>query len=370
MSGGPVGEETACPVVRDATGAWVLRRHEDVLAAALDPQRFSSRVSRHLNIPNGMDGEQHARYRKLVERYMSPERTDRLEGRFREIARELVDSLPRDRPLDAVSGVGSRFAVRAQSAWLGWPADAEESLIEWMDENRAAARSSSLEMSKAVADRFDRIIRALVEARRDPAGCPDTDVTAELIAARIDGRPLTVGEIVSILRNWTAGDLGTIAACIGVVIRRLTTDPALQDRWRDHRPEAADMNREIDELLRIDDPFTVSRRVTTCPVSFGDQAIPAGARIRLDWAEANRDPEVVGDPEAFRPVENAGHNLVYGIGPHVCPGRGLATLEIRVVVEELLARISLEPDPELEPVRAEAPQGGFESVPVRLRELA
>jgi len=344
-----------------------LRRHAEVVAAALDPERFSSRVSRHLNVPNGMDGEEHARYRKLVERYMSPERVAGLERRFREIAGRLIESLPRDRTIDAVAELGSPFAVRAQSAWLGWTSDAESQLLDWMAEKRAAARSGQPELQAAVAERFDRIVRALVENRPRPDDGGPGEATDELIAEKVDGRPLTMEEVVSILRNWTAGDLGTIAACLGVVVERLARDPELQERWRgDLAPEA--MDREIDELLRIDDPFTASRRVTSCPVEIGSRKLRAGERVRLCWAEANRDPAAFGDTEAFRPVENAAHNLVYGIGPHVCPGRGLATLELRVAVEELLAASSaLEPDPARGPVRALPPQGGFESVPFRMR---
>lgn len=370
MNAGQASRQVGCPADRDETGTRTLRRHADVVAAALDSRTFSSRVSRHLNVPNGMDGEQHARYRGLVERYMSPERVAPLEGRFRQIAARLIGSLPRDRRIDAVSEIGSPFAVRAQSAWLGWPAEAEAPLLEWMEQNREAARSGRLELSAAVAESFDRIIRSLIEDVPGTGGRPPRGVTAELLAERVEGRPLAIEEIVSILRNWTAGDLGTIAACVGVVVERLAKDPELQRRWRHYRPDPDEMNRELDELLRIDDPFTASRRVTTCPVEIDDRELPAGERVRLGWAEANRDPEVFGDPDAFRPVENAAHNLVYGIGPHVCPGRRLATLEIRILVEELLtATGGLEPDPGRAPVRARPPQGGFDAVPVRLRAL-
>lgn len=369
-STGQATGETLRPAIRDRTGAWVLARHEHVLAAANDPRTFSSRVSRHLNIPNGMDGEEHARFRKLVERYMNPQRVAGLEGRFREIATGLIGSLPRDRKVEAVSGIGSPFAVRAQSTWLGWPADIEVTLLDWMEENRAASRSGNRERQAAVAEHFNRIIGSLVEARLESGEEPG-DLTTELVAERVNGRPLAFGEVVSILRNWTAGDLGSIAACIGVVICHLVNDPELQERWRHQRPDPAGLDREIDEMLRIEDPFTASRRVTTCPVEIGGELIPAGEPVRLSWAEANRDPEVTGDPDAFRPEKNAPRNLVYGAGPHVCPGRALATLEIRVMIEELLdATAGLEPDPDLSPVRASPPQGGFRAVPLRLRAIA
>lgn len=54
------------PVVRNTKGEWVLLRHADVLAAAMDHERFSSQVSRYLQVPNGLDGEEHTLYRNIV----------------------------------------------------------------------------------------------------------------------------------------------------------------------------------------------------------------------------------------------------------------------------------------------------------------
>jgi len=356
-----------CPVARDGTGAWTLFRHDDVARAALDPATFSSRVSRHLNVPNGMDGGEHTRFRAIVDRHLAPAVVARLEPRFRRIAANLVRSLPRDRTVEVVSELGARYAVRAQSDWLGWPAGLEGALLRWMDDNHAATRSRELTRTAAVAERFDGIVRSLIEARRRAGDEAPDDVTTELLGEQVDGRPLTDEEIISILRNWTAGDLGSIAACIGVVVRRLAVDPALQDRLRSLRPDSAALEPEIDEMLRIDDPFVSNRRVATTDVEVGGRRIRAGERVALNWTAANRDPEVMGDPDAYRPAENAPHNLVYGIGPHVCPGRGLATLELRVAIEELLAATSaIDPAPDSDPTRETPPRGGFRTVPVLL----
>ena len=97
------------------------------------------------------------------------------------------------------------------------------------------------------------------------------------------------------------------------------------------------MDAIIDEILRIDDPFLSNRRITTCPVEVAGVKIPANARVKLHWTSANRDEEVFGDPDAFDPVGNAENNLVYGIGRHVCPGRLLSTVELRIATRELLA---------------------------------
>lgn len=355
-----------CPVARDDSGAWTLFRHDDVVRAALDPDTFSSRVSRHLNVPNGMDGEQHARFRALVDRHLAPGRIAGFEPRFRLIASELMRELPRDRTVEAVAELGARYAVRAQSKLLGWPAGLEDTLLDWVDDNREATRSKLLSRTAAMAERFDKIIRSQIDTRRSAGDDAPDDLTTELIRDTVGGRPLTDDEVVSILRNWTAGDLGSIAACLGVVVHFLATDTGLQHHLRS--AGASELDAAIDEILRIDDPFVSNRRVTTGDVEIGERTIPRGQRILLNWTAANRDPRVVGDPDAYRPDQNAPHNLVYGIGPHVCPGRALATLEMRVAVEELLAASTgIELATDSEPVREIPPVGGFRSVPVRLR---
>lgn len=342
----------------------MLHGHADVVAAALDPETFSNRYSHHLKVPNGMDGAEHARYRELIDRYLLPARVAELEPRIRRVAAELARSLPQGEPVEIVGELGARFAVRAQSAWLGWPADLEDELLGWIEDNHEATRSRDPGRTAAIAARFDAIIGRLIEARRDATA---GDVTGELLAERIEGRPLSDAEVTSILRNWTAGDLGSIAACVGVIVHRLAVDRDLQERWRDAGVSRAELEAGIDEILRIDDPFPSSRRVTTAAAALGGGEIGEGEIVRLDWAAANRDPAVVGDPDAYRPAENASHNLVYGIGPHVCPGRALATMELRVAVEELLAASgSITLAPGAGPVREEPPRSGYRSVPVLL----
>ncbi|MCY1379561.1 Steroid C26-monooxygenase [compost metagenome] len=121
-------------------------------------------------------------------------------------------------------------------------------------------------------------------------------------------------------------------------------------------------------MLRIDDPFLVNRRVTTRAVCIGEHELAAGDRVYLNWTSANQDEAVFGDPDAYRPEQNAPHNLVYGTGIHVCPGRPLATMELVVAVEALLKATALiDPAPDASPERETYPLGGWRRVPVRLR---
>ncbi|MBN8508551.1 MAG: cytochrome P450, partial [Burkholderiales bacterium] len=187
----------------------------------------------------------------------------------------------------------------------------------------------------------------------------------ELLHVAVDGRRLADADIVSILRNWTAGDLGSMAAALGVVVHFLATRPPVQAALR---AGADDLAAAVDEMLRIDDPFLVNRRRVTRATEVAGFALEPGTVVYLNWTSANRDEAVFADPDAYRPHEHAPHNLVYGTGIHVCPGRPLATLELVVAARVLLAataRIELAPDAAAE--RETYPLGGWRRVPIRLQ---
>jgi hypothetical protein len=349
-------------VVRNVAGEWVLLRHADVIAAALDHERFSSGVSRFLQIPNGLDGETHTRYREVIERHLSHAALAPFVPALQHIAAQLATNLPRHTVLDAVSDIGAVFAVRAQCQWLGWPAELEPRLLEWMQENHAATRAGDDVRAAEVAEQFDEIILSVILPRRaEPEKAPD-DVTTRLCREEVGGRLLTQKELVSILRNWTGGDLGSIALCVGVLVAHLAQEPELVERLRsasDNEVEAA-----IDEILRLDDPFVSNRRITTCPVQIGGQKIPQGATVKLNWTSANRD-ETVFDNNRFDPEGHAAANLVYGAGKHVCPGRLLASWELRIALQALLASTqTIELSSDQLPEREVAPVGGYHRVPV------
>ena len=215
-----------------------------------------------------------------------------------------------------------------------------------------------------VADQFDEIIRSVLVPRRAAGAAAPDDVTTRLCRDEVDGRRLTEAELVSILRNWTGGDLGSIALCVGVIVVHLGEEPALLEWLGSATDEEVDA--VIDEILRIDDPFVSNRRITTCPVTVAGQEIPARARVKLHWTSANRDADVF-DAYRFDPTGHAANNIVYGIGRHVCPGRLLSTWELRTAVRALISSvhtIELASHDALE--REVAPVGGYQRVPVVL----
>ena len=309
-----------------------------------------------------MDPPEHTGYRQIVDRYFTPERMATFEPVCRRIAVDLVKRLPGGSDIAPMDEFAGDFAVRMQSAFLGWPTDLHKLLRQWVAKNHAATTARDKVAMAAVALEFDVFILELLAVRRAAGGSAPDDITTSLLRERIGDRLLEDEEIVSILRNWTVGELGTIAASVGILAHYLAAHPAVQKQLREHR---SSLPAAIDEILRIHAPLISSRRITTKPVEIGGRTLQAGERVTLDWASANRDESVFGDPDEFALDREPSENLLYGAGIHVCPGAPLARLELRIVMEELLERTEhIDLVPGKEPVQATYPAGGFSSLPL------
>ena len=350
-----------CPVAYSTYLNWSLHKHQDVVRALHDHEIFSNAVSSHLSVPNGMDPPQHTPYRRIIEPYFDASRMQAFEPICRKIAVALVETLPHAGEVEFMSAFAEDFALQVQSAFLGWPADLHEPLRRWTRKNHEATLARDKAALEDVAYEFDGYIRVLLAERRNAGINGPDDITSSILRERIGDRLINDEEIVSILRNWTVGELSTISASVGILAHYLAERPDLQQRLR---KDTSLLPAAIDEILRIHAPLIANRRITTRPVNVSGQQLPTGARITLMWASANRDEAVFGDPDEFRLDRNPANNLLYGAGIHVCPGAPLARLELRLIIEELLknGRIALIPDKD--PVKAVYPGSGFATLPL------
>jgi len=353
-----------CPVAYSELLGWSLFRHEDLVRALNDPDTYSNAVSGHRSVPNGTDPPEHTEYRRLIEPYFRTEKMEAFEPRCRAIASNLVRSLLGHGEVEVIGELAQSFAVQVQCAFLGWPADMRQPLRLWMRKNREATLAQDRAAMVEIAREFDGYIDELLGTRRTADAQASQDVTASLLRERVWGRPLRNEEIVSILRNWTVGEIGTISAAVGILVHYFSEHP---DLCRRLRAEPSPLPGAIDEVLRIHGPLVANRRITTRPVEIGGRTIGARERISLNWIAANRDGRAFEDAEAFRLDRDPAANLLYGAGIHVCPGAPLARMELRVVMEELLGRTSrLDLVPDKPPTKAVYPASGFATLPMRI----
>lgn len=349
-----------CPVAHSEFLGWSLFRHADVTAVLADPATYSN-VSKFLAIPNGMDPPEHGRYRAALAAHFDAEPMAKLEPRARAIAAELLTPITAAGTTDFIEAFAIPFSLRTLCALLGWPEEQWESLGGWVHGNQQAAFTREPGVGRALANLFSEHVKANLAAHRaTPRNVADaTDV---LLATAVDGVQLDDDQIVSVLRNWVAGH-GTVAAGLGILALHLAQKPDLQQRLRD-APSL--IPTAIEEILRAHGPLVANPRTTTREVEIQGRIIPKGARLTLMWIAANRDPQVFDDAGTVRLERNTDASLVWGQGIHVCLGAPLARLEMRVALEELLARTQRFELGDAPPRRAAYPSNGLATLFLRL----
>lgn len=344
---------------------WSVFGHASVLDVLNDPVRFSSVVSRHVAVPNGMDPPEHTTYRRLIDPYFTAQRIAAFRPACERIAGELLAGLHGEPAVDLAARYALPFAARGQCAFMGWPETLAPELVEWVRRHHQASFAQDRPLLAMLGEQFVALVAGLLEERRARGARPDEDITSALLHEEIDGKPLAASVLASIVRNWTVGEIGTIAAAVGIVAEWLARHPGLQAQLRE-RPEqhiAA-----IDEILRLHGPLVANRRVTTCPVSLAGRTLPAGASVVVHWSSANRDPRVFEAADEFRFGRPAQDNLLYGAGIHVCPGAAIARMQLGVALRALLDAVSeLSPLDGEPPERAHYPAMGFARLPLRVR---
>jgi cytochrome P450 len=164
----------------------------------------------------------------------------------------------------------------------------------------------------------------------------DTDLVS-ILAHRHEQPHLRPSEFFgNILLMIVAGNDTTRNSITGGVVA-LNQFPRQYDLLRDDPPTV--LTTAIPEMFRWQSPVGSMRRTAACDVRLHGCHIREGDKVLLWYASANRDDRVFPDPHAFLAGRrNAAKNLAFGFGPHRCPGQLLATIQLKVLWEEIMSR--------------------------------
>ncbi len=357
-----------CPVAWSEFLGWSLFKHEDVIAAARNPARFSNRVPTSPtaapgsvpSIPLQLDPPEHAPYKRFLISYFSTQRMAEFEPTTRSLAGSLLDTYLAGGEIgDAVAAFTDPYPVQSLCAFLGWPAEDWLQLKAWSSEIERAALRRDPEMGRRATKAFHAYIQTFIDARRQD---PRTDVTTWLLESeREETVALDDPRKVSILRLLLHAGHGTTTASLGLCILYLARHPQAQAYLREH-PEKIPAATE--EILRHDGPLVSMPRVVARDVELRGRQLKAGDRVALMFAAADRDPDAFPDAGECRLGRSPNPHLIFGNGIHFCLGARLARLELRVALEELLARTKGFTPSGAEPRRYRWPGNGPRSLPL------
>ncbi len=340
-----------CPVPHTDRfgGSWMPTRYVDVTAVARDVEHFSSRDISVVPaspdddlLPAGVppisaDPPEHTWTRRLLLPWFSPNRVAEYEVYTRALCRQLVDDILSDGRADAAVDYAQQIPVRVIGLVLGVPDSMSDTFTGWVRDVLEFAHD---------AERRDRARGEVVayflgemERRRDGDG---TDLISSLLRTQVDGLPVSDAHVLGTVALTLVAGADTTWSGIGSSLWHLATHAEDRRRLVAH-PEL--IPTAIEEFLRAYSPVTMARIVAS-DVEFQGCRMSEGDRVLLSFGAANRDPEAFPNADEVVIDREINRHVAFGAGIHRCAGSNLARMELRVAVEEWLARI---PEFEIDP---------------------
>ena len=275
----------------------------------------------------------HTRLRGLVMRAFTTRRIKTLDKDVQELSHQLIDAFP-DEPFDLLPAFATKIPVIIIARLLGVPESMADQLLKWSNDMVAmyqASRTHETEVQAATSSKeFADFIRRYVEEKRSS---PGDDLLTELIAAEEDGEKLSTDELIStcilLLNAGHEATVHTIGNSVKTVLEH-----GLNPDW--FAPDNVD--KTIEELIRIDPPLHMFTRYAYEDVEVGKVTLKRGDQIALMLAAANRDPDAWENPDQFNPNRPIKTNMAFGAGRHFCVGAPLARLELNIALPILFER--------------------------------
>ncbi len=334
-----------CPVAHTDRfgGAWLPTRHDDVEAIARDTEHFTSRgvivfdgrpdepAPIGYAPPITSDPPFHGFARRLLLPAFSPKAVDVWEQLTRESCRELVDEiLSRGRDeADAAVDYAQHIPVRVIAGMLGVPEQDGPRFREFI---HRIIEDPGVGADIAPEDTLDHYLQGVVD---DHLENPRDDLVGYLLALEIDGRPLSREHVTGTIALLIIAGIDTTWSAIGASLHHLATNPADRQRLLDE-PELIDT--AVEEFLRFYAPVTMARLVAQ-DVEIGGCPMKQDDWVLLSFPSANRDPDQFDDAGSFVVDRARNRHAAFGLGIHRCIGSNLARMELKVAIQEWLARV-------------------------------
>lgn len=328
--------------------SWIVTRHADVLNIDRDHQRFVS--GRGVTLQNmeptltehggktamiTMDGDDHVRNRRVVSRGFTPSVIRAFEARLRRMCQEILDAALAKGTVDFVDDVATELPLQAICDLMGVPDEDRPEVLRWTN---AISTPTDPEYAPSMQDVFEAMNAIwaygvkLAERRRAE---PGEDLMSK-VAAAIESEHLDTDEMMGMTLLLAGAGNETTRNALSHGLHALLAHPEQMALFREDSERV--MDSAIEEILRWSSPVIQFRRTAAEPVVLHGQEINEGDRVTIMYTSANFDSDVFPEPEAFDLTRTPNPHLAFGTGPHVCLGASVARLEIKVMMQELLAR--------------------------------
>jgi cytochrome P450 len=321
---------------------YALPRYAECKAVLRDDKTFVSgkgvalnslinRLSRGTTLNS--DGADHDQRRKLVAHRLLPRALRVIDDNVAEQAGRVVDAALVRGEIDGVEDLACALPMAVVPDLIGWPRDQRHNLLPWGGAtfdvlgpmNRRALKSlpASLQMLRFAGRVVRR--RSLIEG----------SVGHEVLLAADEGK-VSPAELAPLMIDYIAPSLDTTISAISNALHLFAIHP---EQWQLLRDDPALIPNAINEILRYESPLRAFARHVHRDTEIAGTFVPAGARVLVVYASANRDEREWDQPDTFDIQRDATRQLGFGHGAHACAGQALARLETQAMLRALVERV-------------------------------
>ena len=331
---------------------WAVTKHADISDIASQPERFSNAHGLILGHPGApappsemvvmLDPPRHGPLRRVAMPRFTPRAIRSRHDEIDRIAVQVLDELAasNDGEFDFVERVAAPLPIGVISWILGVPRDDWQLLFQWTNEVigkddpefRRSGETPGQTIRRARGELHAYLEDLIAKRRLEPAD----DIISHLIAAEIDGQPLTHVQLLNYAELMVEAGNETTRNAISGGLLAFSEHP---DQWERLKREPELLPTAVEEILRWVSPIIHFVRTATEDCEIRGEKIAAGDKVALFFASANRDEDMFDEPFEFRIDRQPNRHLAFGSGPHFCMGANLARVELEALFRHLLTRL-------------------------------
>jgi len=327
-------------------GHWVVQGYEPLFNAYRDYETFTSEYMKPEQLqammppgtpripqsrPINLDPPEHTKWRAPLQKTFSPKAALAMRDDIRALANELVDAIAAAGRCDFMPAVAEQLPVRIFIKMFGLPGERHAEYRQLAKEHLAGITVNP-QQGIVKTLKLVEVMRDTILERREH---PRDDILSMLWQAGVDGKPTTLEDMEDYAVLLFIAGLDTVVNGMGIIMRLLAEQPALQDELRvnpKNIPEA------VEEMLRRYS-FTVPVRFVRKDTVFDGVTMKAGERVLMYDPAADIDPKKFKDPLSYDWRREEKTHIAFGGGPHRCLGAHLARLELQIITEVVLQKI-------------------------------
>jgi cytochrome P450 len=275
----------------------------------------------------------HDEIRAKMARPLMPQSLKHVRGQVEIAAAGLIERLVKTRQFDGMKDLASYLPLTLVTELLGLPEDGRKNMLHWA--------AGAFDITGIQNERGKQGIQTIEEMRDWVMTITPQSLKPDGLVARIrnliDAGELAEEHFLSIMNDYLTPSLDTTISATGHLLYHLGRNP---DQWEALKRDTSLIPNAINETVRISAPIRSFTRHLTKDYAFGDVVVPAGARIMMIYASANRDEKKFSDPDRFDVARaNARDHLGFGHGIHLCVGMHLAKIEMESLLAELIRQV-------------------------------